>query len=399
MNEEIIQTIEELKIIVEKIVTYGIGDFGEQYITLRKKLICEKKIKSKLPDWLKTSRNLDDLKNHFYKKNISFSSIRTLLLNDFSQIIYELEFPDDLEEYKDLQEKNKNSYEKKYFQLYILLRDNREFFKWDELEEDIIDIAVKPFINISEIIIDGHIIKVDEVFKIEIKSTKDAIKKSIEKKISDNKKAQKLYLDNLFQTTNSEKMPEIITQTTEFNNIFSENLFDILLKKQKLEIQKDFQKDNNKLKNIQNENNKIFIVHGHDIEMRETVARFVEKIELEAVILYEQTNGGKTIIEKIEENTDVRYGIILYSPCDQGKSQKEEKLKNRPRQNVVLEHGYLMAKLGRKNVIALTKGELELPSDLSGIINPNYDSAGFWKFKIAKELKENGLKIDMNKIE
>lgn len=398
MNEEIIQNIEELKIIVEKIVTYGIGEFGDQYTTLRKKLICEKKLKSKLPDWLKTSRNIDDLRNHFSKKYISYDAIKTLLFNDFSQIIYELEFPDDLEEHKDLKEKNKNSYEKKYFQLYILLRDNREFFKWDELEENIIDIAVKPFINKSEIIINGHIIKVDEVFKIEIKSTKEAIKKSIEKKISDCEKAQKSYFNNLFQTTNYEKMPETITETTEFKNIFSENLFDILLKKQKLEIQKDFQKDNSKLKNIQDENNKIFIVHGHDIEMRETVARFVEKIGLEAVILYEQTNGGKTIIEKIEENTDVRYGIILYSPCDHGKSQKEEKLKKRPRQNVVLEHGYLMAKLGRKNVIALTKGELELPSDLLGIINPNYDLSGYWKFKIAMELKENGLKIDMNKI-
>jgi len=102
-----------------------------------------------------------------------------------------------------------------------------------------------------------------------------------------------------------------------------------------------------------------------------------------------------TIIEKIEHySNESDFAIVLYTPCDRGKSAKETALaKYRARQNVVFEHGYLMAKLGRKNVCALVKGEIETPNDISGVVYISIDLAGAWKINISKELKACGYQI------
>ncbi len=141
-------------------------------------------------------------------------------------------------------------------------------------------------------------------------------------------------------------------------------------------------------------NNKVFIVHGHDNELKTEVARFVERLGLEAVILHEQANAGNTIIEKIEKNSDVGFAIVLYTPCDEGKSKTSAQLRSRARQNVVFEHGFFIAKLGRSNVVALHKGEdLELPNDISGVVYVKYES-GAWKTQLADEMDASGYEID-----
>ena len=66
-------------------------------------------------------------------------------------------------------------------------------------------------------------------------------------------------------------------------------------------------------------NNKVFIVHGQDDGLKNEVARFVDRLGLDSVILHEQVNAGDTIIEKIERNSDVGFAIVLYTPCDEGK--------------------------------------------------------------------------------
>ena len=142
---------------------------------------------------------------------------------------------------------------------------------------------------------------------------------------------------------------------------------------------------------------KVFIVHGHDNEAKEQVARFIEKLGLEAIILHEQVNQGKTIIEKIEANSDVGFAVILYTACDVGGKNSQE-LKARARQNVVLEHGYMIAKIGRANVCALVKGNVETPSDIDGIVYTPMDSAGKWQTDLAREIKISGYDIDMNKV-
>lgn len=143
---------------------------------------------------------------------------------------------------------------------------------------------------------------------------------------------------------------------------------------------------------------KVFIVHGHDNGAKQEVARFVERLGFDAIILHEQVSQGKTIIEKIEENTNVGFAIVLYTPCDEGKVKGDAGLKDRARQNVVFEHGYLIGKLERKRVSALVKGDIEKPNDLSGVVYIDMDYAGGWKVSLAREMKSVGYDIDMNKI-
>lgn len=142
--------------------------------------------------------------------------------------------------------------------------------------------------------------------------------------------------------------------------------------------------------------NKVFIVHGRDNEAKQEVARFIENIGLEPIILHEQVSGGKTIIEKIEHySAEAGFALVLYTACDRGRGAFETKVpaRKRARQNVVFEHGYLMAKLGRENVCALVKDEIETPNDISGVVYAALDSYGAWKTEIAKELKACGYQI------
>lgn len=143
---------------------------------------------------------------------------------------------------------------------------------------------------------------------------------------------------------------------------------------------------------------KVFIVHGHDEQARETVARFVEKLGLEAIILHEQPNAGRTIIEKFEDYSNVQFAIVLLTPDDVGKGSSETELNPRARQNVIFELGFFIGKLTRKNVCALYKEEVEILSDYQGVLYHPLDSGGGWKLALAKELKAAGFNIDMNRV-
>lgn len=141
---------------------------------------------------------------------------------------------------------------------------------------------------------------------------------------------------------------------------------------------------------------KVFIVHGRDNGAKQEVSRHIESLGLEAIILHEQASGGMTIIEKIEHySNEADFALVLYTACDHGRGVHETKLhpKNRARQNVVFEHGYLMAKLGRKNVCALVKGTIETPNDINGVVYVGLDAAGAWKTDVNKELKQCGYGI------
>lgn len=143
----------------------------------------------------------------------------------------------------------------------------------------------------------------------------------------------------------------------------------------------------------------VFIVHGRDNSAKNEVARFVEKLGFKPIILHEQVNEGKTIIEKIEKFSDVGFAIVLYTPCDVGGlNEPSPKLQERARQNVVLEHGYLIGKLGRANVSALVKGNIELPNDISGMVYTALDDLGAWKLSVVAEMKTCGYKVDLNKL-
>jgi hypothetical protein len=140
---------------------------------------------------------------------------------------------------------------------------------------------------------------------------------------------------------------------------------------------------------------KVFIVHGHDDGAREAVARFLEKLGFEAIILHEQVSQGRTIIEKIEAHGEVGFAVVLLTPDDVG-GVVEGEAKPRARQNVILELGYFIGRLGRSRVCALRRGNVELPSDFGGVVYETFDASGGWKAALGKELSAAGFEIDWN---
>lgn len=143
-------------------------------------------------------------------------------------------------------------------------------------------------------------------------------------------------------------------------------------------------------------NNKVFIVHGHDGELKEKVARRLEQQGIEAIILSKQVNRGRTIIEKLEAYSDVNVAIILFTQDDLGVAKEEKgNEKYRARQNVVFEAGYFMGYLGRENIIMIADENVEIPGDLSGMVYTTRDS---WEFEMLKELNAAGMKVNMNKL-
>ena len=140
----------------------------------------------------------------------------------------------------------------------------------------------------------------------------------------------------------------------------------------------------------------VVIVHGHDNEAKDAVAKFLEKLGLGPIILHEQPDEGETIIEKVEHHSDVGFAVALLTPDDVGHPKdKPSEDKPRPRQNIALEFGYLIGKLGPFRVCALLKGDIELPADYAGILYKPMDDAGAWKYDLAKTIKHAGIDVDL----
>ena len=142
---------------------------------------------------------------------------------------------------------------------------------------------------------------------------------------------------------------------------------------------------------------RVFVVHGHDNEAKESAARFLERLGLEPIILHEQASSGPTIIEKFEiYSGDIAFAVVLLTPDDVGCPRNGPNEPNpRARQNVILELGYFMGRLGRDRVCALHRRGVELPSDYQGVIYIELDTSGAWKAKLAQELVQAKLSIDL----
>lgn len=137
---------------------------------------------------------------------------------------------------------------------------------------------------------------------------------------------------------------------------------------------------------------RVFVVHGHDEAAREKVARFIERLGLESVVLHEQPNQGRTIIEKFEDHSDVGFAVVLLTPDDRVGDSR------RARQNVVFEMGYFSGKLGRRRVAALVGPGVDIPSDLHGVVYIPLDHGGAWKMALAKEFRQAGLPVDAERV-
>ena len=147
------------------------------------------------------------------------------------------------------------------------------------------------------------------------------------------------------------------------------------------------------------ESNRVSIIHGHDVAALEAVARCLENLGLEPIILHEQANRGRAIIEKFEDYADVAFAVVLLTADDLGKRKDEESgHKPRARQNVILELGFFLGKLGRERVCPFVKGDVETPSDHDGVLYTKLDDAGAWRMKLVQELKAVGFDVDANRL-
>jgi predicted nucleotide-binding protein len=141
---------------------------------------------------------------------------------------------------------------------------------------------------------------------------------------------------------------------------------------------------------------RVFVVHGRDGEYREAVARFLEQLGLEAVILHEQPNRGRTLITKFrEEASDIGFAIVLMTPDDTGGMHGGEQHR-RARQNVIFELGFFIGALGPDRVAALVSNRVERPSDFDGVVYIPIETD--WRLPLCKELRAAGYDIDMNKV-
>ena len=273
------------------------------------------------------------------------------------------------------------------YQVFLEVRNltgdkkNKQLFEFDKTEKSqLVDELIIPYLKKEDFQFDGYFLSAENVVRFVVKTTE-------------------IPVDEIVDFENSQNPPGFF--------IFTTREMVVLGDQNTNNITQDIFKECREILSLQNittkqskityiDKNKVFIVHGHDDAVKFSVARFLEKLKLTPVILHEQASGGATIIEKIEQHSNVGFGIVLYTPCDLGKAKDHSELNFRARQNVIFEHGYLIGKLGRTNVCALVKDNVEKPNDISGVVYINYDSDSGWQSQVLKELKNSGYHIDAN---
>ena len=153
----------------------------------------------------------------------------------------------------------------------------------------------------------------------------------------------------------------------------------------------------------QTSSKKIFVVHGHDHELKADVEVFLRDLGLEPVVLHREPDEGRIVLEKFEHYSDVGYAIVLLTPDDVGfpatqlsKKDTERQVEYRARQNVIFELGFFAGKLGRSRVCCIYKSGVTLPSDLSGFVykelRHSIEDVGY---ALIKEFRAAGLPVKM----
>jgi len=148
---------------------------------------------------------------------------------------------------------------------------------------------------------------------------------------------------------------------------------------------------------------KVFVVYGHDETARTELEAMLRRWNIEPLILDQLPSAGMTIIEKLMQyQDDVAFGVVLATPDDEGhRIGKATEIAFRSRQNVVLELGMLLSRLGRSRVAILIKnpGTMERPSDIQGLIYvPFMDHVSEAALPLAKEMNSQGVPIDLDKL-
>jgi predicted nucleotide-binding protein len=126
---------------------------------------------------------------------------------------------------------------------------------------------------------------------------------------------------------------------------------------------------------------------------------FLSQLGLTPIILHEQPDQGRVIVEKLEAHSDVSYAVVLVTADDEERLRASgDPLRPRARQNVVFELGYFVSKLGRGRVATLYQEGTELPSDYHGVLCIPIDPSEGWKLRLCRELSSAGLSVDTKRM-
>lgn len=269
--------------------------------------------------------------------------------------------------------------------------------------------SLEERISIGQQIFNSEIENIDELDELETRFNDwddynlELIKQSFNNPKSEYFEAYKRCASGVGIMRVMNRIPETSTvRVKEFNERVESKLSNLTKLVAKIDLLKsdvnaEDRKSSNSKSNDMDTNN-VFIVHGHNDTIKHEMARTVEKLGLTPIILHEQANKGRTVIEKFVGHSDVGFAIILLTGDDYGRAVIEEKDQLRARQNVIIEMGFFIGKLGRDRVFPLYESGVELPSDLNGVVYTPLDEKGKWKFDLVKELKAAGYEVDANQL-
>lgn len=253
---------------------------------------------------------------------------------------------------------------------------NKQYFELDRSSLDDIEThIVLPYLRKEEFIFSGKVLKFKEIKRILIK---ESLKTTHELSLEESARAaHSTDPISAIDILNYKEHVKDIT-TTVFNKALS-----VVLAKKTIPTQSQ--------ETIPSNHSKVLLVHGRDHLAKDVTIKFLEKLGINTIILHEQIRGEKTIIEKIEQNLNIGFAIVLYTPTGL-------ELKPRAQQHIVFEHGYLIGKLGRRRVCALVKGNAEIPVQINGVVYVPLDTNATWQQTLANELTRAGYQIDLNAI-
>jgi predicted nucleotide-binding protein len=267
-------------------------------------------------------------------------------------------------------------------------RPSKPIIKDNVLEKELLRDIVEPYNRGDDFRCDDEIVSRDDISNIKITESEKAVMGPLYRP------SRQRHLADRWQAINQRK------------DVTDKFIKTPLPRKSKMNIKKSKVHSSN-----------IFIVHGRDDKPKLELARILEKLGFKAIILSEQPDKGRTIIEKLEQETmDIGYAFVILTPDDVGgtlngiKSAVEgmsegyidledvlgDELNYRARQNVILELGYFVGKIGRNRVCCLYKGDVKLPSDIHGVLFKKFDKSVEECYKgILDELKAAGYEIKM----
>jgi predicted nucleotide-binding protein len=259
--------------------------------------------------------------------------------------------------------------------------------KVDISEEELLTRYVEPYLYGETIVINGTTMEPKQLWRVKITQSEDSLEPIIQK-IRQRDQLDRSPYSFLKSSPKWRAIDEPEDVTDKYINAAPGS------KKRPQMVEKVISEENV-------DNSKVFVVHGHDTELKNDVELFLRSINLEPVVLHRELDEGLTIIEKFEKHSNVNYAIILLTPDDIGfpvseadKKEEERAIEFRARQNVIFEFGYFVGKLTRKNVCCIYKSEVQLPSDLDGLIykkvNKTVEEVGMF---LMKELKNAGLNV------